>query len=162
MISKIFRSSGKCTFHVWVFSASEYIHGNHPLSLRDHPGLVQGWESVCWGVHGSLLTLPGDPMCFIDTAGGPVFYWQSQRALGDLISLNSFCCYFDFLFSAFYCFRIGNQNNNSLSHFDNKFQPMLRVQSCGCFPKGPDWFPKVLIDPFSKNKLIHTWGPDYW
>ena len=26
---------------------------DHPLRLRDHPGLVQGWESVCWGVLGT-------------------------------------------------------------------------------------------------------------
>ena len=25
---------------------------DHPLRLRDHPGLVQRWESVCWGVLG--------------------------------------------------------------------------------------------------------------
>ena len=28
---------------------------DHPDRLRDHPGLVQGWESVCWGVLGIPL-----------------------------------------------------------------------------------------------------------
>ena len=28
---------------------------DHPLRLWDHPGRVQGWESVCWGVLGIPL-----------------------------------------------------------------------------------------------------------
>ena len=77
----------KCKFSI-------ELNRDHQDRLRDHPSLVQTWESECWGVLG--LTPEGSPVCFIDTRREPygpidtsrgpyVLYWHQKGALCALL-----------------------------------------------------------------------------
>ena len=112
---------------------------DHPLRLRDRPGLVQGWESVCWGVLGiPLLENQKIQICFM-------FYLLIVLIFYDFIC----SLYFIFTFIGRFVFRFlfSNMSVHEFSkNIKKQIMDVINFKTCQ----------KISISGIIKGPRVHT------